>query len=268
MDILSYAFMQRAFVAGLIAAIVCPLVGMFMVVRRQSLLGDGLGHIAFAGVTGASLLSLYPPFGAALLTVGASIGIELVRRRQSHYTDMILALFFYSGLAMAIIFSTVSRIPSTGLMSYLFGSILTVTDVNIWSMAVVALVTVAILWVLFPKLLITSFDEDIARVAGINTNAMNMVFAVLTALVVVVGMTIVGILLISALMIVPVATAHLWKRGFMRTLGLSVLYSVVAVVGGLYIAFYGDIPPGGTIVMTAIGLYGVTFALTGTGRGQ
>ena len=101
MDIFTYEFMQRAFMAGLIVALMCPLIGTFIVIKRQSLLSEGLGHVAFAGVTGASLLSIYPPLGAAILTVLTAIGIELVRRRQNQYTDMILALFFYTGLALA-----------------------------------------------------------------------------------------------------------------------------------------------------------------------
>lgn len=262
MDIFAYSFMQRAILAGVIVAFICPMVGMFMVIRRQSLLGDGLGHIAFAGVTGASLLKIYPPLGAALLTVGASIGIEYIRRRQNQYTDMILALFFYAGLALAVIFSTLSKIPGTGLMNFLFGSILTVTVHDIVNIAVVAVITLCVLYRLFPQLVITAFDEEIARVAGVNTNRMNMVFAVLTALVIVVGMTIVGILLVSALMIVPVATAHLWKKGFKHTLILSVLYAEGAVILGLLFAFYLNIASGGTIVMTAILFYAFTFALT------
>ena len=131
MDILSYTFMQRAFLAGLIVALMCPLIGMFIVIKRQSMLGDGLGHIAFAGVTGASLLKVYPPLGAVVLTVLSAMGIELVRRYQKQYADMIMALFFYAGLALAIVFSTLVKMPSTGLLNFLFGSILTVTMMTV-----------------------------------------------------------------------------------------------------------------------------------------
>lgn len=259
MDIFSYEFMQRAFLAGLIAAIICPLVGIFMVLRKQSLLGDGLGHIAFAGVTGASFFQIAPPIGAVVLTVSASMGIEWIRRRQSQYTDMILALFFYAGLAMAVIFSSMSKIPGTGLMSFLFGSILTVTDQDILNIAVAAAIAMTVLLYYFPRLLITSFDEEIAAVAGVKVNQVNMAFAVLVALVVVIGMAVVGILLISALMIIPVATAHLLGKGFKQTLLASVVYSVLSVVGGLILSFQADIAPGGTIVMLAIAFYVITF---------
>ena len=259
MDILSYTFMQRAFLAGLIVALMCPLIGMFIVIKRQSMLGDGLGHIAFAGVTGASLVKVYPPLGAVILTVLSAMGIELVRRYQKQYADMIMALFFYAGLALAIVFSTMVKMPSTGLLNFLFGSILTVTMTDIYGIGVVAVVVGIIMKFVYHSLMLTSFDEEIARTVGINVNRVNMIFAILTALVVVMGMTVVGILLISALMIVPVASAHLWKRGFKETWGIATVYSVISVIGGLCSAFWLDFAPGGTIVLTAIGLYVITF---------
>lgn len=259
MDILTYEFMQRAFLAGLIVALMCPMIGMFIVIKRQSMLGDGLGHIAFAGVTGASLLSLYPPVGAVILTVASAIGIELIRRYQKQYADMIMALFFYTGLALAIIFATMTKMPNVGLLNFLFGSILTVTMGDIIGIAVVALIVLITVKWIYSDLLLTSFDEEIARTTGVAVNRVNMIFAILTALVVVMGMTVVGILLISALMIIPVATAHLWHRGFTKTWIIATIYSVLSVIGGLVLAFVGDFAPGGTIVITAIILYALTF---------
>ena len=262
MDIFTYEFMQRAFMAGLIVALMCPLIGTFIVIKRQSLLSEGLGHVAFAGVTGASLLSIYPPLGAAILTVLTAIGIELVRCRQNQYTDMILALFFYTGLALAVIFATMTKMPSTGLLNFLFGSILTVTDTDIMTIAGVAVVVALTVYFMYSKLLFTAFDEQIAVTAGIAVGRINMLFAILTALVVVMGMTIVGILLIGALMIVPVAAAHLWRRGFGQTLIISEIYSLASVSLGLLGAFEYDLAPGGTIVLVAILGYALTFAVT------
>ena len=262
MDIFTYEFMQRAFMAGLIVALMCPLIGTFIVIKRQSLLSEGLGHVAFAGVTGASLLSIYPSLGAAILTVLTAIGIELVRRRQNQYTDMILALFFYTGLALAVIFATMTKMPSTGLLNFLFGSILTVTDTDIMTIAGVAVVVALTVYFMYSKLLFTAFDEQIAVTAGIAVGRINMLFAILTALVVVMGMTIVGILLIGALMIVPVAAAHLWRRGFGQTLIISEIYSLASVSLGLLGAFEYDLAPGGTIVLVAILGYALTFAVT------
>lgn len=255
MEFLQYDFMQRALLAGIITAIVCPVIGSFVVVRRQSLIGDGLGHIAFAGVTGGYMLGIYPVLGALLLTMIGAAGIELVRRKHAEFADMGLAIFFYSGIAMAIIFSTITRMPSAGLLSFLFGSIITVSVVDIMIIAGCGAVVLGIVYMLFDKLILIALDEDIASVAGINTATINMLFSMLTAAVVVVGMTVVGILLVSALMIVPVATAHLLRLGFKGTMGAAVVFSVVSVLIGLTSSFYLDIAPGGTIVMTAILLY-------------
>jgi zinc transport system permease protein len=258
MDFFQYDFIQRALLAGLITGLVCPLIGSFVVVRRQSLIGDGLGHIAFAGVTGGYMIGLYPVVGALILTVAGSVGIELVRRRHTEFADMGLAIFFYAGAAMAIIFSTMTRMPSAGLLSFLFGSIITVSLLDVITIACSGTLVLIIVYVLFDKLMLMSLDEDIANVAGINTGKINMLFSILTALVVVVGMTIVGILLVSALMIVPVATAHLLRLGFKATMGWAVVFSMLAVFIGLISSFYLDIAPGGTIVMTSILFYILT----------
>lgn len=261
MDFFQYDFMQRALLAGIITGIVCPVIGSFVVVRRQSLIGDGLGHIAFAGVTGGYMLGIYPAIGAFILTMIGAVGIELVRRKHAQFADMGLAIFFYSGIAMAIIFSTITRMPSAGLLSFLFGSIITVSFTDILIIASCGTLVLIAVYLLFDQMMLMALDEDIATAAGINTSMINMLFSVLTAVVVVVGMTVVGILLVSALMIVPVATAHLLRLGFKATMGWAVVFSVLSVLIGLTSSFYLDIAPGGTIVMTAIILYIMT-ALT------
>ncbi|MGI6092471.1 MAG: metal ABC transporter permease [Negativicutes bacterium] len=255
MEFLQYDFFQRALVAGLIAALVCPLIGIFVVVRRQSLIGDGLGHIAFAGVTGGYLVGWYPVVGALVLTVVGAIGIELMRRRHTQYTDMGLAIFFYAGIAMAIIFSTMTKMPSAGLLSFLFGSIMTVTTTDVTLIAISGTMAAAVIYFLYNKLMLIAIDEDVASVTGVNVSLINMAFSVITAVVVVVGMTVVGILLVSALMVVPVAAAYLLRLSFKGTLIAAAAISVVSVLMGLIISFYLDIAPGGTIVIMAVGIY-------------
>ncbi|MDU2066070.1 MAG: metal ABC transporter permease [Sporomusaceae bacterium] len=259
MDFLQYDFMQRAFIAGIVTAIICPLIGIFVVVRRQSLIGDGLGHIAFAGVTGGYLLGLYPPIAAACLTVLGAVSIEWMRQRQKEYSDMVLALFFYAGIACAIIFSSMTKMPSIGLLNFLFGSIITVTEKEIMLIGGGALFVSLTAYLLFDRLMLMALDEEVARISGIPIVAINLIFAVITALVVVVGMTVAGILLVSALMIVPVATAHLLQKGFRKTLVYAILYSVLAVLIGLTASYHLDIAPGGTIVISAILEYIVTY---------
>jgi zinc transport system permease protein len=255
MEFFQYDFMQRALLAGLITALICPLVGMFVVVRRQALIGDGLGHIAFAGVTGGYLLGVYPTAAAALLTMAGAAAIDYVRRRHAQHADTALAIFFYSGIALAVIFSSMARVPGNGLLGVLFGSILTVSAADLWLIFGCAGIVLAAIYLLYEKLVLLALDEDIAAVAGINTRTVSVIFSMLTALVVVVGMRVVGILLVSALMVIPVAAAHLMRRGFKQTLIWAVLFSLFAVLGGTIAAFYLDIAPGGTIVMTAVLIY-------------
>ncbi|WP_425060696.1 High-affinity zinc uptake system membrane protein ZnuB [Sporomusa carbonis] len=254
-EILQYDFMQRAFLAGIIIAIICPLLGMFIVVRRQSLIGDGLGHIAFAGVTGGYLAGIYPAAGAFALTIAGAVGIEFVRRQRMQMADTALAIFFYAGIALAIIFSTITRIPSTGLLGFLFGSILTVSWQDVAVIAGCGFIVIAFVVSYFDRLVLVAFDEDVACVAGIRTGAVNMALSIVTAITVVAGMMVVGILMVSALMIVPVAAAEQLGRGFKATLVWAVGLAVLSVGSGLTFAFYLDIAPGGSIIMTAIILY-------------
>lgn len=252
MAILEYDFLQRAWLAGLMIAIICPLMGMFVVVRRQSMIGDGLGHLAFAGVTTGHLLGWYPTWGALVMTTLGALAIERVRSVHRQFSDMALALFFYGGIAMAVIFSTLAHVPSANLMAVLFGSILTVTTADVALIAACGSLIIFVMRRIYPQLLLLSLDEDIATVAGVRTRWLNHLFSVLTAVVIVAGMSIVGILMVSALMIVPVATAHLLGRGFRATMVWSIAFAIVAVCGGLLMAVEFDIAPGGTIVLWAI----------------
>lgn len=255
MEFFNYDFMQRALAAGLVTAFVCPLIGMFVVVRRQALIGDGLGHIAFAGVMGGYLIGIYPIAVAAAVTMLGAGAIEFIRRRHAQHADTALAILFYTGIALAVIFSSMARTPGTNMLGVLFGSILTVTTADLSLIAVCGLlVAVAVGW-FYERLILMVFDEDIARVAGINTGMLSILLSILTALVVVVGMRVVGILLVSALMVIPVAAAHLLRRGFRTTLGWAVAFSVLATTIGLTISFYLDMAPGGTIVITAVAIY-------------
>lgn len=256
MDFLQYDFFQRALLAGIIASIVCPVIGIFVVVRRQSLIGDGLGHLAFAGVTGGYLIGLYPALGALAITIAGAVGIEFMRRRNNQYSDMSLAIAFYAGIALAIIFSTMTKMPSSGLLSFLFGSIITVTMTDVILIAVSSVLTTSVIYHYFHELVLISIDEDVASVMGINVSWLTMLFSILTAVVVVVGMTVVGILLVSALMIVPVAAANLLNLSFKGTLAAAIVISVISALAGLIISFYLDIAPGGTIVITAVAIYG------------
>lgn len=255
MEVFGYDFMQRALAAGVVTALLCPLIGFLVVVRRQALIGDGLGHLAFAGVTGGALLGVYPLAGALGLTALGALGIEWVRQRQRTNSDLALAIVFYAGMALAILFSTMNRMGNTSLLGVLFGSILTVTADDVWLVVACGAVVAAVMLRLAPQLLYMALDEEMAYVAGVPVRRLNILFSLFMAVVIVLGMRVVGILLVSALMVVPVAAALQLRQGYRRTLFWAELFALAAVVAGLWLSFQLDIAPGGTIVLCSIACY-------------
>jgi zinc transport system permease protein len=262
LDWLQLEFMQRALFAGLLVAAICPMIGLFLVLRRLSLIGDGLGHIAFSGVAAGFLLQIYPVITALVFTVLGAAGIEWLRSRQRAYGDLILAIFFYSGIAGGVVLSKLGDSLSTAqLFGYLFGSISTIGESDVWFILGLGIVVAAIIFIFYKELFALSFDEATARVSGIRVGTLNMLVAVTTAVTVSLGMRVVGLLMVAALMVIPVATALQLGRGFRATLAFSVLFSMVSLTTGLAASYYLDLPPGGTIVLSAVGLFLATLVL-------
>ena len=260
LSIFAYDFMQRALLSGLLIGIICPLIGIFLILRRQSLIGDGLGHIAFAGVTAGWFMGIYPVYSATVLTVAAALGIEELRARRPAFADMILAIFFYTGMASAILLSSLIKSSNVNLMSYLFGSIVTVTGQDLAVIACLTLSVIGILLFVYKELVFLTFDEEVARVSGLPVKKINMVLAVLTALTVAVAMRIVGVLLVSALMVIPVAASLQISRSFRSTILYAVIISEVSVTGGLVASFFLKVASGGTIVLIAVAIFVSAFA--------
>lgn len=260
-EMLQFDFMQRAIVAGLLVGLICPVIGIFIVLKKQALMGDGLGHIAFAGVATGWLLGIYPLLSATVITVLAALGIEELRARRPAFADMILAIFFYTGMACAVLFSSMAKTNNASLFSYLFGSIVTVSIQDVRTVAGLALVVVLILSVIFKELLFITFDEEVARISGLPIKKINMVLAVLIALTVSISMRIVGILMVSALMVIPVAASLQISQSFRSTLINAVIISEVSVVIGLIASFYLNFASGGTIVITGALLFIIAFVL-------
>ena len=255
-DWLEPAFMQRALLAGLVVAAICPLIGLFLVLRRLSLIGDGLGHVAFAGVAAGFYTNVYPLFAALVFTLLGAAGIEWLRSRQRAYGDLALALFFYSGIAGGVVLAGLSdKFNAGALFGYLFGSIVTINMGDVWLICALGVAVLAIVLLFYKELFALSFDEAIARVSGIRVGLLNMLVAITTAVTVSIGMRIVGLLMVAALMIVPVATALQLGKGFRSTLVWSVLFSVISLTAGLALSYYRDLAPGGTIVLAAVGLF-------------
>lgn len=255
LEIFEMEFMQRAWLAGLIMAIICPLIGSFLVLRRQSLIGDGLGHIAFAGVAGGALFSYSPVLSAAVATILGALAIERVRVRLSQAADMVLAIFFYSGMGLAVIFTGLNHEGGLNLSSVLFGSLMTVSRQDLLIVLLLAIVTITFVLFSYHALQYLTFDETSAKVAGLPVGRLNLLLALLTALTVALSMRIVGLLLVSAMMVIPVACALQTAHSFKQTIIQSIVYGLATVIVGLTCSYYLNLAPGGTIVVTGTLLF-------------
>ncbi|MDQ4133376.1 MAG: metal ABC transporter permease, partial [Actinomycetota bacterium] len=260
-------YMQLALMAGCVVGACAPLIGAFLVQRRMSLLGDGIGHLAFAGVAGGLLIGVWPVWAALAVAVAGALGIEHLRARGRTSGDLALALFFYSGIAAGVVLVGLSDSFNAGLLSYLFGGILTVEPGEVWVVVALGAVIVATVLVCGRALFAIVLDEEAARVSGLPVNALNALLAVLAAATVVASMRVVGILLVAAMMVLPVATAQLLTRSFKATLRVSVAIGVGAVVVGLGAARAWALAPGGTIVLTTAAAFAVASLLLGRRRG-
>jgi zinc transport system permease protein len=252
---LDLEFMRLAFGAGAVVGVLAPTVGFFLVQREMSLIGDGIGHVAFAGVAAGYLLGVSPVWtalGAALL--GAA-GIEWLRARRRTAGDQALAIVFYTGIAGGVVLVSAAGALNANLFAYLFGSILTVSRSDLLLIAALGLGALLLIGVLMRGLFAVSLDEESARVAGLPVAWLNGVVAMLAALTVGVSMRIVGILLIAALMVLPVVAAQRVAWSLRSTIGIAIAAGLGSALAGLTISYYADLPPGGTIVLTATGLY-------------
>lgn len=254
---LEYDFMRRALLAAVLVGLAAPASGIFLVQRRLALIGDGLGHVAVTGVALGLLLGRAPVLVALVTAVAGAVAIELIRARGEAFAEIALAILFYGGIAGGVVL--VSRAPAggRGLDQYLFGSITTTSTSDLVTFAVLAVIVLLLTTWLGPALFAVSNDEPFARASGLPVLALNITLAVLSALTVVVAMRVVGVLLVSALMVVPVATAQLVARSFRGAYLLGIAIGATVSVTGVVVAYYLDTPSGGTIVLLAIGVFAV-----------
>jgi zinc transport system permease protein len=259
-------FMQLALAAGLVVGLCAPLIGTFLVQKRLSLLGDGIGHVAFAGVAGGVFLGIWPVWSALVVAVAAALGIERLRSRGKAPGDLALALFFYSGLAAGVVLLSLAHGLDANLFGYLFGSILTVAPGDVVLVVTVGLAVVGVISLFGRALFGVVLDEEAARVAGLPVDGLNALLASLAAVVVVASMRVVGVLLVAALMVLPVATAQLVARSFSSSLRWAAVVGMVSVVIGLTAARAWNLAPGGTIVLVTAGIFAVTSMTAGRRR--
>jgi zinc transport system permease protein len=258
-------YMQLALAGGLVVGASAPLIGTFLVQRRMSLLGDGIGHVAFAGVGAGLLVGVWPVWSALVVAVVATLGMEELRRRGRAPGDVALALLFYSGIATGVVLMSLTDSLNAGVLSYLFGAILTIDRGELATIAALAAVVVGTILLAGRALFGVVVDEEWATVAGVRVRFLNATIAVLAAVTIVAAMRVVGLLLVAALMVLPVACAQLLKLSFRRTLLASAAIGACSVIVGLAAARLWGLAPGGAIVLTCAAAY-AALALATRGR--
>ncbi len=268
-QMLTDPLMQRALVVALLVGLAAPVIGTFLVQRRLSLLGDGIGHVALTGVALGWLVGnaagLVPQDtlaipGAVVAAVVGAVVIEVVRTKGRTSGDVALALLFYGGIAGGVLIISLAGGSNANLVGYLFGSISTVSTQDLVVTVALSVLVLAVGLGLRTALFAVCHDEEFARAAGLPVGALNVAIAVVAALTVTVAMRVVGVLLVSALMIVPVAVAQMLTSSFRRTMALAMTVGVVVCLAGLSITYFHDASPGATIVVLAIGLYALAAA--------
>lgn len=261
-NLFQYDFVVRGLIAGIIIAVVAPIVGIFLVLRRYSLIADTLSHVSLAGIAIGFLLNINPLFAATGATITASVFIEKLRNSKKIYGESALALFLSGSLALAVVLIGLSHGFNATLFNYLFGSIVSVTTTDIITVLGLAVVVTIVVKIFYQKLLYLTFDQEAAQVAGINVNLINTIFAILAAATISLSIPIVGVLLISALLVIPILTAMQFKKNFLPTIIIAQLISIFSVLLGVIISFYFNLATGGTIVLITVVIFLVTNFLT------
>lgn len=253
LEIFSYSFMQRAFIAGNIIGIIAPILGVFLVLRRLSLMGNTLSHVALAGVALGLLLDIYPVYAAIFVAILAALGIEKFRREFAGYSEISLSIILAGGLGLATILISLTN-NNTAIYSYLFGSITLVTWKDLYLMLLLGGVILGVVVFNYYGFFLITFNEEEARLAGVKVPLLNILFMVLISLTVSIAMRITGGLLTASLMALPVAAALQVARSFRQTIIFSVIFGLLSVNIGLVASFYYDLAPGGTIILTGVAL--------------
>ncbi|MBU8564847.1 metal ABC transporter permease [Virgibacillus pantothenticus] len=259
-DFMEYDFLRNTLFTGVIIGLIAPLLGSFIVVRRLSLLADALSHVTLAGIAFGLLLEkkfalmISPLYSGMVFSVVGSILIEKLRGVYKAYQELAIPIILSGGVGLSVIFISVADGFNTDLFNYLFGSVSAVSKSDFYAIAGIAIFIIIMIVLFFKELFNLSFDEEHATISGLHAKAIHLLFIVLTALVIAVSMRIVGVLLVSALMTLPVAASMRFAKGFKQMVFLSVVFGEIAVMIGLITGYYLSIPPGGTIVMVAIAL--------------
>lgn len=248
---LEYEFMRKALLVGVLLAIIIPCIGVTIVLKRLSMVGDALSHTSLAGVAAGLILGINPILGAVIITVFAGFGIDMIRKKFPQYSEISIAITMSAGVGLAGVLSGFAD-NSSGFSSFLFGSIVAITDFELY--LVIALSIVVILAVIFlhKEFMYIAFDEEGARLAGVKVKNINFIFTILTAFTVSIAARTVGALIVSSIMVIPIACAMRYALSYKMTIILSVIFALVFTLIGLVLSFYVGLKPGGTIVLVGV----------------
>ncbi|HYA11943.1 MAG TPA: metal ABC transporter permease [Thermodesulfovibrionales bacterium] len=249
-DFLHYAFIRRALITGSFIALVCSLLGVLLVLRRFSLIGDGLAHVTFGSVAIGLLLKQHPVYVSIPIVMLSSLGILKLTEKAKLYGDAAIGIVSSIGIAGGILIASIAGGFNVDLFSYLFGNILSISKAEVFTAIVLSLVVLLIISLFYKEHFSTTFDEEFAKVSGINTKKINSILVLLTGITVVLAMRVVGIMLTSALLILPAVTALQIAKSFKNTMAISSVIAMSSVIIGIYISFVMNLPTGATIVMT------------------
>ena len=265
LEALSYGFMQKALIAGIAVGLICSFMGTFLVLRRYSLFGDGIAHVAFGGISVGLFLGVFPLWTAFIVSIFGGLGLQKLRQSTKISGDAAVAVILVSGLAVGVILVSSSGGFSVDLFSFLFGSILLISNEDTIMILAISAGIIATLTILQKQFLHLTFNEEQAKLVGLRTTLLNYAFVVLASITVVTSMRLVGILLISALIVIPNITAMMFGKGFKKTVFISMSIAVISVISGILVSYFLNVAPSGTIVVIAVGILVGTLVLKSTG---
>ncbi|GBF10279.1 metal ABC transporter permease [Tepidibacillus sp. HK-1] len=252
LEILQYDFMQRAFLAGILIGVISPVIGVFIVLRRLSLIGDTLSHVTLAGVAAGILGGIYPVLSGMIFAVLAALGIEKLRKLYRSYEELAIPIMLSTGIGLAVVLISLVSGTNVDLFGYLFGSVMAVSGKDLFTIAIVGIIILLAIYFFFKELFYLSFDEEAARLSGIPHRFINTIFIILVALTISLSMRVVGILLVSSLMTIPVAASLQIANSFRKALMYAVIFSLLSVIIGILFSYLFNLATGGTIVLTSV----------------
>jgi zinc transport system permease protein len=256
-----YGFFQRALLAGLFVAVACAILGVFLLLRKDAMIGHGLAHVTFGGVALGLFLNVLPLGAALVVAIVASWAILKLKEKAGLHGDTAIGIFSSVGMALGIALATIAGRFNADLLSYLFGDILAIDRLEVALSTLLAVSVIIIILANYHQLMYLTFDRDSAKASGLKTARLNLTLTVLTSITVVLGMKVVGILLVTALLVIPAAAGLLLARSFRQAMIFSSLVALLSVVAGLLAAFYLDLPASATVVLLAFLLFGIFFLL-------